>query len=70
MITKELLKTEIDQIQEQYLEVLYKFIKTLQQPQNIHQPSLMSKLKQIKIHAPSDFAKNIDAYLNGAKNVE
>jgi len=30
----------------------------------------MSKLKQIKIHAPSDFAINIDAYLNGEKNVK
>jgi hypothetical protein len=27
--------------------------------------SLLSRLKQIKISAPSDFSENIDAYLNG-----
>ncbi|RKZ53505.1 MAG: hypothetical protein DRR16_06285 [Candidatus Parabeggiatoa sp. nov. 3] len=38
--------------------------------ENLQPSSLMSKLKQIKIQAPKDFAKNIDAYLNGEKNVE
>ncbi len=32
--------------------------------------SLMSKLKQVKIHAPSDFTKNLDVYVNGEKDVE
>ena len=31
--------------------------------------SLLSRLKQIKITAPSDFSENLDAYLNGEKNV-
>jgi hypothetical protein len=31
--------------------------------------SLFSRLKQIKISAPPDFSENIDAYLNGEKNV-
>jgi hypothetical protein len=31
--------------------------------------SLLARLKQIKISAPSDFAENLDAYLNGEKNV-
>lgn len=30
--------------------------------------SLFSRLRQIKISAPSDFSENIDAYLNGEKN--
>jgi len=67
LITRELVKAEIDLIQEQYLEILYKFLKTLQPPQDNHPSSLMSKLKTVKIHAPSDFAQNIDAYLNGEK---
>jgi hypothetical protein len=29
--------------------------------------SLLSRLRQIKISAPSDFSENIDAYLNGEK---
>ncbi len=28
---------------------------------------ILSKLKQIKIQAPEDFAQNIDLYLNGEK---
>jgi len=31
--------------------------------------SLFSRLKQIKISAPPDFSENLDAYLNGEKNV-
>jgi hypothetical protein len=30
-------------------------------------PSLFSRLRQIKISAPADFSKNVDAYLNGEK---
>ena len=32
MVTKELLKTEIDKVQEQYLGVLYRIIKALEEP--------------------------------------
>ena len=68
MVTKNALKEEIDTVDEQYLEVLYKFIKTLQ----VEKPesSLMAKLKRIKIQAPADFSENIDAYLTGEKYVE
>lgn len=31
--------------------------------------SLFSRLREIKISAPADFSENIDAYLNGEKNV-
>ena len=31
--------------------------------------SIFSRLKQVKIFAPTDFAKNLDNYLNGEKNV-
>jgi hypothetical protein len=31
--------------------------------------SLFARLRQIKISAPADFAENLDAYLNGEKNV-
>jgi hypothetical protein len=52
------------------LGLLYQFIKTLQLPQDKPQLTLMSKLKTVKIHAPSDFAQNIDAYLNGERHVK
>ncbi len=30
--------------------------------------SLLTRLQEIKISGPADFAENIDAYLNGEKN--
>lgn len=33
-------------------------------------PSIMSKLRTIKIEAPADFAANLDLYLSGEKRVE
>jgi len=33
-------------------------------------PSLLAKLKQIKIEAPEDFAANLDDYLSGGKQIE
>jgi len=35
----------------------------------IESGSLFSRLKQIKISAPPDFSENLDAYLNGEKDV-
>jgi len=69
MVTKELLKSEIDTVDTQYLDTLYRIIKSLQQ-QNTPPPpqGLMAKLKTVKISAPKDFSENIDAYLNGEKN--
>lgn len=32
-------------------------------------PSLFSRLREIKISGPADFSENLDAYLNGEKNV-
>ena len=69
VITKNNLKSEIDTVDDQYLDILYKFIKTLQKPAK-KEPSLMEKLKSIKIQAPADFSENIDAYLTGEKHVE
>jgi len=71
MITKELIKTEIDNMEEQHLEALYKLIKSLQSSTIERQASstLMTKLKTVTISAPEDFSENIDAYLNREKNV-
>ena len=35
-----------------------------------NKPTLMSKLKRIKIDAPEDFAANLDLYLSGEKSVK
>jgi hypothetical protein len=68
--TKEMLKHDIDGLEEVELERLYPLIKQLiqdckQQPYR----SLFDELQDIKIEAPQDFALNFDQYLTGEKNV-
>lgn len=74
MITREQVKTGIDLVEEQYLEVLHNLIRQFQllpvPPQTGHQLSLMDKLLSVKLSGPPDLAENIDAYLNGEKHIE
>jgi hypothetical protein len=66
MTAKDNIKAEIDSLNEEYLDELYLLIKDFaQSKQNMKKPSFMSKLKQIKIDAPEDFASNLDSYLAG-----
>jgi hypothetical protein len=66
MTAKDNIKAEIDSLNEEYLDELYLLIKDFaQSKQHLKKPSFMSKLKQIKINAPEDFASNFDSYLAG-----
>ncbi len=61
MTTKELIYGEIDQIEEVYLEDLHQIITLfIQSKQPQKKPGLMTKLRQIQIDAPEDFAANLD----------
>ncbi|MFM7427297.1 MAG: DUF2281 domain-containing protein [Elainella sp.] len=59
---------------EQQQQVL-DFVKFLEQkleqnrPTQNQQAGALSKLKQIKIQAPADFAENLDRYLSGEQTV-
>lgn len=62
MTAKDKIHAEIDSLNEEYLDELYLLIKNFAQAkEQLKKPSLMSKLKQIKIDAPEDFASNIDS---------
>jgi hypothetical protein len=66
MTAKDKIQAEIARLNEEYLDELYILIKDFaQSKQQLKKPSLMSKLKQIKINAPEDFASNLDSYLAG-----
>ena len=66
MISKEMIKKEIDQIPEEQLEELHELIRDFCKSNNHRRKgSLMTKLRQIKILGPEDFSKNLDAYLSG-----
>ena len=68
MVTKELIKAEIDSLSGQDLEELYALIHRLgQSKQQAKKLSLMSRLKRIAIDAPEDLAANHDLYVIGEK---
>jgi len=66
MSTKELIEAEIQRMDEDQLRELYQVMKQITKLENrVSPPSLMSKLKQVKIQAPEDFASNLDLYASG-----
>ncbi len=71
MTTKELIQAEIDSVPEEDLDRLYEWIRSfnLIRPKNDRR-SFMSKLLEIQIDGPEDFAANLDLYLSGEKRVE
>jgi len=70
MISKEQIKAEIEKVPEERLDSLYSIIKdyACSIPENGGR-SLMSKLQDVTINGPQDFAENIDLYLSGEKAV-
>ena len=70
MISKELIKSEIEKVPEDRLEELYSVVRSYSQPSaNGDSRSLMSKLREITIEGPEDFAENIDLYLVREKTI-
>lgn len=71
VMTKELIHKEIDHIGEEYLDELYDAIRqfTRSRP-HVSKPSLMARLRSIRIDAPEDFAANLDLYTTGEKCAE
>ena len=70
MISKELIKAEIEKVPDDRLEILYSVVKEFAQPAPANGGrSLMSKLREISIDAPEDFAEKIDLYLSGEKTI-
>jgi len=70
MISKELIKAEIENVPDERLDVLYSVVKEFARPASVDSGrSLMSKLREISIDGPEDFAENIDFYLSGEKTI-
>ncbi|MGI8470294.1 MAG: hypothetical protein ACR2N3_17785 [Pyrinomonadaceae bacterium] len=67
IITKEVIKAEIEKIPDEKLEEFFAVVKEFSEPKK---ESLMAKLRKIKIQAPPDFSQNIDLYLSGEKTIE
>ncbi len=71
MVTKEEIKSEIERVPEERLTELYQIVRRFTQSKpTSSNPTLMSKLRRIRINAPPDFSENIDLYLSGEKTIE
>jgi len=70
MTVKELIYAEIDKIGEESLDELYEIVQHFVQVKSTHyEAGALSKLRRIKIQAPTDFAPNLDLYLSGEKQL-
>ena len=72
MNTKERIQAVIDSVGDDRLDALYEVVSEFAVAQNgTQQRGIMEKLRSIKkIHAPVDFATNLDQYTCGEKRVE
>ena len=71
MITKEVIKSEIEKVPPEKLEELYQVVKsfTVSRPPD-EKRSFMARLRETKINGPEDFAADIDLYLSGEKTID
>lgn len=70
MVTKEIIKSEIERVPEERLEELYEVVKIYSRTETENNGStLFSKLKKISIDGPEDFSENLDLYLSGEKTI-
>ena len=68
MTTKELIKAEIDSLPEKDLDELYRLIREFAESRTkTTGRTFMSKLRDIQIDAPEDFAANLDDHMSGEK---
>ena len=64
MTMKERIHAEVDRIDEEDLDELYRLIQRfLAEKKSAAKPGILSKLKSIHIEGPADFATNLDQYL-------
>lgn len=66
MVTKEIIKSEIERVPEERLEELYEVVKIYSRTETeSNGGTLFSKLRNITIDGPEDFSENLDLYLSG-----
>jgi hypothetical protein len=70
MISKELIKAEIEKVPDERLDSLYSLVKEFSRSAPVNGGrSLMSKLREVSIDGPEDFAEKLDLYLSGEKTI-
>jgi hypothetical protein len=71
MVTKELVISEIEKLDEKYLDEIYEIIKKLtEKVEPKKKKSFLEKLQEIQIEGPSDLSVNHELYASGEKTFE
>ena len=70
MNIRQLIDEEISKLEEEQLAEIHEIVKDFSRSQSKTNNSLFTKLKQVKLEGPVDFAANVDLYLNGEKKWE
>ena len=68
MTIREQIVEKIRQIPENRLSELYKVVEEFEEKES--KPTLMERLRKIKIQGPPDFSENFDLYMNGEKSLD
>jgi hypothetical protein len=69
MVTKDIVKSEIEKVPQERLEELYQVVKSFTSPAPEASPkSFMAKLRELSIDGPEDFSANVDLYLSEEKD--
>ena len=70
VVTKDVIKSEIERVPEERLEELYEVVKIYSRTETgKNGNTLFAKLKKISIDGPADFSENLDLYLSGEKTI-
>jgi len=70
MTTKEILKAQIDGLDDQSTDAVLQFVRQLAAlPPRPLKGDLLTRLQEVRIQGPPDFAANLDLYLSGEKSV-
>lgn len=67
MVTKEMIRAEIDRLDQKKLDEAYRLIRDLTLEGEPRRGTL-SRLRNVQIDGPEDFSTNLHLYLNGEKN--
>ena len=68
MNIREEIVAKVRHLPENVLPQVYEFVDKLEEKEE--KPSLMQRLRKIKIQGPRDFSRNIDLYMSGEKKIE
>lgn len=69
MTMKERIQAELEHLSEDDMAELLRVIQSRGQGSTGRKPGLMSRLRQVQIDAPTDFAANLDQYASREKSL-